>query len=833
MKVLRKEEQIRNRRIAGNKAATLAVLQQAGFPVPPFFVISSDVQYEEESAIALQSEIDIAADKLCRDGCAVAVRSSSCEEDGHKLSFAGQFATYLNIEQHDVLAYAIKVAGSGSSAHIDTYRKSQGTEDVQIPPAALVQRMVKADTAGVGFAAEPVTGDISVAIVAATSGIGESLVSGDVQGDTWRVNARGKVISRETEGNRAVLSKRQVTKVVRLVREVSRFAGRPQDIEWAFEGRQLWLLQSRDITTLPNAEQIDSYALWDNSNIVESYGGVTTPLTFSVARSAYQEAYRHMGRTLGVSERAIARNERAYEQMIGLIQGRVYYNLLNWYRLLMLTPGFRFNRRFMEQMMGVTAGLPADGVPKPQDDRRFARLLAATGIVRVARRLIAKLFAHNASVRRFHRELDEILQSVELEAMSLDQLIDRYEALQARVVPAWDTPLINDLYCMIFHGVLRHLGERWLDEDLAGIHNDLVSGESGIISIEPVRRMKELAAIAVEDQRFVDALCDEQLPAIRSFILKDDRFNAAYCGYLDKFGDRCLDELKLESATLSDNPLPLLRGIGQLARSGVCELGRGASDALRLNAEENIDTAFRGQPVRKKVYNLVLRLARARMRDRENLRFERTRVYGRVRAIFVEIGRRLVSLDVLTDRDDIFYLDVVEIAGLVRGTGIGANLSDVVACRRKEFSAYRNGDDLPRRFITNGPAQLVSSMQEPISDAADISDESRRGQACSQGIVRGPVRIVRDPRDTDFRSGEILVAQRTDPGWVTIFPLVSGMIMERGSLLSHSAIVARELGIPAVVGVDNACNWLEDGDWVELNGATGMISRINATDQAA
>ncbi|HET6592243.1 MAG TPA: PEP-utilizing enzyme, partial [Xanthomonadales bacterium] len=122
---------------------------------------------------------------------------------------------------------------------------------------------------------------------------------------------------------------------------------------------------------------------------------------------------------------------------------------------------------------------------------------------------------------------------------------------------------------------------------------------------------------------------------------------------------------------------------------------------------------------------------------------------------------------------------------------------------------------------------------EYLPDEAVEHGDQRRGQACSRGVVRGQVRIVRDPRQTDFRQGEILVAERTDPGWVTIFPLVSGMIMERGSLLSHSAIVARELNIPAVVGVDNACSWLNDGEWVELDGATGVIRRLATTEEAA
>ena len=124
-------------------------------------------------------------------------------------------------------------------------------------------------------------------------------------------------------------------------------------------------------------------------------------------------------------------------------------------------------------------------------------------------------------------------------------------------------------------------------------------------------------------------------------------------------------------------------------------------------------------------------------------------------------------------------------------------------------------------------------MQLIENDSSREDGNARKGQACSPGIVRGPVRVVTDPRTATIKSGDILVAERTDPGWVTIFPLVRGVIMERGSLLSHSAIVARELGLPAVVGVENACRWLQDGDWVELNGATGHIRRLESTECAA
>ena len=828
----------------GNKAGRLALLSHSGFNVPEFFVINpcaailsgqdEDGPVVIDCDMAARAAIEIALRDFCAEGSLVAVRSSSIEEDDAQNSFAGQLDSFLCVPSSDVCARVIDVWQSAFSERIRSYRESREVKESIPVPGVFVQRMVHADAAGVAFSVDPINGDEKIAVVAAARGLGESLVSGECQGDTWRVGSRRNIVGRDIETEQPVLTDRQIHRVAGLVRKVSKVFGVPQDIEWAIQNNRLYLLQSRDITTTRKANDADgAYALWDNSNIVESYGGVTTPLTFSVARGAYQEAYRHFGRVLGVSERIIEQNESAYEQMIGLIRGRVYYNLLSWYRLLMLTPGFRFNRKFMEQMMGVTQGLPDDAVPQPQDDGRFAKIRAALGMLRVSWRLLGKLVRHNSRVTAFHRKLDIAMRPVALNAMPLDALLAEYAALQSKVIPAWDTPLINDLYCMIFHGLLRHLCERWLPSELAEIHNDLVCGEAGIISLEPVARMKSMAMLARGDSAFVTALCGKPLPVIEFHLLAHKTFATEYQAYLARFGDRCLDELKLESQTLTDDPLPLLRAVGQLAKSSATSGSSGLLDNLRAAAEEKVSTTFSGKPLRRIIFGAVLKLARARVRDRENLRFERTRVYGRVRAIFIEVGRRFVNLQVVENADDIFYLDIAEITAFASGTGSSAAVNALVRTRRDEFQTYADGDDPPRRFITCGPPQLASSMQEVVQPERSASALSRSGQACSPGVVRGPVKIVRDPRTATVVAGDILVAQRTDPGWVTIFPLVSGMIMERGSLLSHSAIVARELGLPAIVGVEDACQWLEDGDWVELNGATGTIRKFEHSDDRA
>ena len=817
--------------IVGNKAARLAELANAGFNVPPFFVVNSSAcsETDDESRRALRRQVESALRRLCPDGAAVAVRSSSVEEDGSQCSFAGQFDSFLNVAHHAVCDHVAKVWNSAASDHIRHYRTAQGVsaEKSATPPApaVLVQRMIQADAAGVAFAVDPVDGNPDCAVIAATRGLGDALVNGDCDGDSWRVDSRGRIVQQNlSDDGRRSLNNRRVRQVAALVREVSRHCGRPQDIEWAIHRGRIFLLQSRDITTLNNDAIQESYALWDNSNIVESYGGVTTPLTFSVARSAYAEAYRHFGRVIGISERVIRDHEKTYEQMIGLHDGRVYYNLLNWYRLLMLTPGFSYNRRFMEQMMGVTQSLPDSAVPQPRDDQRFASFRAATGLLRVSWRLAVRLVFHRSRVAQFHRKVDSALAAVELQRRSPGQLADTYDRLQAAVIPAWDTPLINDLYCMVFHGALQKLCSRWLPEALADVHNDLVSGEAGIISLEPVRRMQELAGIARQDAAFTATLLTAPVDEVRRALAGHDDFRSAFTDYLECFGDRCMDELKLESPTVADDPLPVLRTIAHLAMAAVGEAPGTA--ALRESAERTVFDSLKRHPLRRLIFRAALAVARARIRDRENLRFERTRVYGRVRAIFVEIGRQLKAQKVLESENDIFYLNVDEVLSLIRGTSPSMAIRGTVVARQQEFAGYIDLPDPPRRFITCGLAQLPESRQAVEKTNSCSNAQQRSGQACSPGTVRGPVRIVRDPRTADVRQGDILVAQRTDPGWVTIFPLVTGMIMERGSLLSHSAIVARELQLPCVVGVEDACSWLEDGEIVELDGATGVIRRL-------
>jgi len=346
--------------------------------------------------------------------------------------------------------------------------------------------------------------------------------------------------------------------------------------------------------------------------------------------------------------------------------------------------------------------------------------------------------------------------------------------------------------------------------------------------------MREMAEIAAADPALMARLCDDSPDAIREEVERAPAFAARFREYLERYGERCLEELKLESLTLHDDPLPLLRAIGHLAHRIAAQDPERCScpnNGHRTEAERRVCAALAGRPLRRRVFRWVLRQARARIRDRENLRFERTRLFGRVRRIFLEFGRRFTSLGVLDTPRDVFHLEVEEILGFVEGTGTTRSLKGLVTLRESEYEGYRRSEPLPDRFETRGVASL--GIIPGARMVLPATEETRTGLGCCAGVVRGPVRVIADPRKAELHQGEILVAERTDPGWVMLFPAAAGLLVERGSLLSHSAIVAREMGIPAVVSVADLTRWLKDGDWVELNGASGVVRRLDPSEAGA
>ncbi len=839
----------------GGKGKALASLIKAGFSVPACIAVVPEAF--DGNTVNGEAAKQIAASVASLRSGFFAIRSSAADEDGTAHSFAGQLESFLCVKPEDVLQRVIDVFNSAFAERVIAYRQEHCLSGESPIPTVLIQEMVHADSSGVAFSADP-TANTDRSVIGAVYGLGEGLVSGQLDADTYFVS--GELIERdiarkttayhlattesggielravdELSARKSALTDEQIKAVSQLAIACEAHFKTPQDIEWAYAERQLYLLQSRPITTaISRPAAKEELRIFDNSNIGESYNGVTTPLTFSFARRAYENVYLQFCRILQVNERTLQREKQVFANMIGLIRGRIYYNLISWYRVLALLPGYAFNAPFMEQMMGVKEPLPQEVKLAQKKPRRLERWLDCIALAWSLLGLIASFVTLKSRIAKFHVRLNDALKPVELKNMSIDQLLGYYHLLEAKLLLQWDAPLVNDFFAMIFYGVLKSLTQLVLWDAQSNLHNDLLAQTGDIISAEPAARIAKMARVASADPSLVDVLCNKSLSVIERRLKQEPEFKTMIDAYLEKFGDRCIGELKLESPTLLDDPLPLLRSVGQMASriaSGT-RANRRQGRLIRRRAEQRVFGGGRMTPWEKAGYAWVLHNARETVRNRENLRFERTRVFGRVRQIFVEVGKRLQQQNLIDDYRDIFYLELSEIIGFVNGTATTLSLRSLVAVRKSEFDQYRAEDEPPTRIEIRGAAGIPAATATRLGNESKSTSAELQGIACCPGVVRGPVRVVHDPKDAVILSGEILVAKRTDPGWITLFPAASGLLVEHGSLLSHSAIVSRELGLPSIVSVSGICDELSTGDIVEFDGSTGNIRVIARHDAA-
>ena len=805
-----------------------------------------------------------------------AVRSSAVVEDGATASYAGQFESLLFVSHDGILDAIRRVRACAASDAVRAYAACNGsanrndnnngtpTNDGAITMAVVVQCMVDGEASGVAFGIDPVDGS-DVVVVTAAYGLASGVVDGECTTDTWRVAPDGTIVSRGLAekdrmhvrapggvGTIAVavdaalrtcpaLNDAAVGAVASLARKIAAAAGAPQDVEFTFAGGRLWALQARPVTAVARTAGAAPVAIWDDSNIAESYGGVVGALTYSFARHAYAGAYRAFFRLAGVPRATIDLNARTFDSLVGRIDGRMMYELVGWYRMLALLPGYRLNRRLMEEMMGVREALPVKLADSIARDCRRGPVRDAFMLARTALSLAMTAARLPRDIARFHAHVEttlgdghtgwRILRQAQddngdgrlgihngvsignhngvgrASEGTLVELVREYRRLERALLDRWDVPIANDFFVMLSFGVLKRAASAWCgDASLApalSAGGDPAGGE--MMSAEPARAVRELAELDTAGDRL--------------------GFDLEFRAYLARFGDRCESELKLESPTLHDDPRPLLEAIARLRNTAPGDDARTAHDAaaLRRDAERRAHDALRGHPVRAFVFARLTAWARARIVARENLRFERTRVFGRVRRIVVAMGEALVARGALDDARDVFHLTIDELLGYVEGTSASRDLRALTAVRAAESARYAAAPAPPSRFAAR------ALPEPPLAAAAACNgDENvRTGTPCCPGVVRARVRVVHGPRET-LRAGEILVAQRTDPSWVMLFPAAAAILVERGSQLSHAAIVSREMGIPSVVAIRGLTAWLRDGDLVELDGATGVVRRIEA-----
>ena len=839
MKELTQEE----RRVVGGKAYHLCALRNAGLPVPDFAVFGCDL-FEQEEAQAFLREMDgrlqagvepladlaerlqnWARDRFREEDLSAieawlavqedlgqgvfAVRSSATVEDGNESSFAGQFETCLHISKDEVGGALEAVLLSLYSEAALAYLQKQGLGLLQARMVCVVQIMVQGDVSGIYFTANP-KGILNEHVIVAGYGLGDAIVEDRVPVTTVTLHPQDQLFyAEESEGSPSV-SRGQLDALEGLAARVMERFGPSMDMEFTFVGERLYLLQARPITTLPEEPEV----ILDNSNIVESYPGVSTPLTISFVHMAYRDIFKSLAtRLLGGRKEDLEPYEAVFDHMVAPLNGRLYYQIDSWYQLLHLLP---FSKRIIpiwQDMLGVRER----AVPKPILPLSLWQRL---GISARMLRLFWKTPRLMADLERRYQAVEERFAAVYGESATSQDLVALFWDLHDQVLEDWDLTLVNDLYAFVFTGLLKKVSKRpQVSEEISGI--------ADIESMKPARALAGLVSDLRESPELVDRL---EMDGV-AFLETDHAFASKVGDFIERYGDRAPEELKLETETFRTRPeklLDLLLAQARAGAAGAAESGDAVGIARIFEDDESGGARIFEDESNVGRLNLIERWLATRAQigvaNRESSRLNRTRIYGMVRAIFRRLGQDLVSAGQIDQLEDVFYLSKEEVFAALES---GMNLRDQVAQARQKETLDR---ELPTfsRFVFRGQPFEKSLAPSGLVRDSLFEAGQLQGMGCSAGRVRAQALVVDDVQQVESPQGKIIVTRMTDPGWVYLLTQAAGIIAEQGSLLSHTAIISRELGIPSVVHVVGATHLIQTGDWLELDGLTGQIIKIDS-----
>ena len=748
----------------GQKAINLEKLTKANVNVPEFSVIG----YEELH----KGNIDLSKLEVLQNNEArkYAVRSSASAEDSVSASFAGQFKTFLNVEKNDIEDKVKQCFESMSFGNVKEYaeNKNISTKDMQMD--VIVQRMVNADISGVIFTSNPL-GLLNETVITVGRGLGEGVVSEKTETTTYYYSTTDKLYY--YVGKEDILSEKLVEQLVSLSEKIKTILGEYLDIEFAVENGVIYILQGRKITTLNG----DAPLILDNSNIVESYPGVSLPLTISFVHMVYSGVFRGVCKRIVKNEKVIDQKQNVYNNMIGNANGRLYYKISNWYTVLKFLP---FSKKIIpvwQEMLGVkTQGYTGEEIKIPP----FVKVMSYVNFLSELMSVPKKIEKLN---KDFHMINDDFYARYS-ESMSSEELYLVFTEIKEKLFGVWDVTLINDMYAFIFTALLKSRLKK-----LGKTTDQTNEYISGITDIESMKPMKSLIDIAYNKDKYPDGVYEQTKRE-----------------YISKYGDRCIEELKLESQTFRTSP----------------ELFDKRTDFYRQDKKrlEKLYNDFKNHGIQKEekldiLTEFLLKKASLGIMNREVSRLNRSRIYGIVRQIFLTVGSNAVKQSLIENTRDIFYLTVEELFDIPQ------NAAMLIEQRKEQYSLF---EKLPAY------TRLIFEKTEFDKNHASINSHKKRslknrltGTPCSFGVAEGEACVITDVKSVGDIRGKILVTKMTDPGWVFLLASANGIISEKGSLLSHTAIISRELKIPSIVGVEGLLDTIRDGDQIRMDGSSGII----------
>ena len=845
----------------GGKGANLVRLREAGLPVPPFVIVETDEYAAFVTEHGLQPTINAAlrrpaaeASTTIRGAFAaaglsaaqrvrlttalgplvddrelagpVAVRSSATAEDLPGFSFAGQQDTFLGVP---TLAEALdRIVACWSSLWTEraiTYRVRNGIgHDVAL--AVVVQQMVDADASGVLFTANPRTGRRDESVVDAVAGLGEALVSGQVTPDTFTLDtATGTVRTQQLAGAPASVTPAQLQAVVALGRRIVELYGEPMDVEWARTGEAIHVLQARPITSLyplpaPNPGRHDEPEVWFSFGAFQGLLEPLTPLGQDTVRILMAGAPRLVGRKVDWRTNRFVQpaGERLWLRVDPLLRIRATRKLLTE-----LLPMVEPSAAAILQGLADEPGLrPSRTAPSPAVAAVFATLLP-----RVVPRVRAATANPEATRRALDRAAEHLVGHVAAAMARAGRAKTPQDRLTARVgaledfarrafptlLPAFAPIMVPT---MLELRSLRELAARTRLPEAEALAMAAMRALPGNVTTEMDLTLSDVAARIRADATAWGWVAETPASDLARQYLRGRLprvAQAEIAGFLDAYGMRGVAEIDLGARRWRDDPTPVMHTLKAYLALPATASPRAIHKAGQHEAGRSIRRLMDAStPSRALRIKRSARAIRGLAGARETPKFTLIRCFGLIRDGLDASAAELVEQGRLGTVADLAFLRVDELS-----RAFAAEWHEVVAQRRAAWDAEARRLQVPRVLVEDG-----RTFYEGLS----AGSAALSGAGVSPGVAEGVVRVVHDPRTSQLRPGEILVCRGTDPAWTPLFLVAGGLITEVGGLMTHGSVVAREYGIPAVVGVHDATTRLVDGQRIRIDGSSGAIELL-------
>ena len=790
------------------------------------------------------------------NSCSVIVRSSAVGEDSAEASFAGQLDSILDIDTPLDLELAVKRCwASYWSERALAYRAATGKQLQGM--GVLIQRQVDSRLAGVLFTRPPMSrndnrGEYLLGEFCA--GQGSALVSGQINPGQFRIFRQDLSWEKLTDPEQAAapdpppeLSSDWIQALAGAALRLEDFHKRPQDIEWALDGGgKVFIVQSRPIVEHPEAAANAPMITWSNANVRENFPDPITPLLYSVAAAGYSSYFRNLGLAFGIARQRIAAMEAPLGNIIGVHGARIYYNLSSIHSVIRMAPFGDWLIGYFNSFVGAT-----ETPPSSPGDRKFRDLDRHRGLqwlelVRIAANTAWKFMSLGRRVARFEAGADRFAADTRpgiLGSLGLIELRDRMRAFMDIRQHRWTDAGLADAASMICYGLLNSLlGNTFPGEQHRALPNSLLKGVTGLVSSEPVFDLWVLSRRILQDTELKRLFIDQPADVILETLHAPEAgehltaFSQAFDLYLDKWGFRCSGELMLTVPSFQEKPaglIDILKTYLQVTGESPLEV-LGRQKAVREEQTREVLALIADNPGygplqrlgRKVLLKRLLVWTQGAIGMRERARLKQALLYSRLRRVALSIGERLAGIGVLAQADDIFFLTFEEIDELASSRAMFPHGTPELIRLRRENHRRLSAMNPPDSFVMEEGAYLDEGDYAESSGSAGETAEGAllEGTTACGGKIQGRATVLHDVSESgQLDAGDILVTTQTDPGWAHVFFLIKGLIIERGGMLSHGAILAREFGIPAVVGVRNATLRIPQHATVFLDGDRGRV----------